>query len=574
MTTNYKYPVPMLDVAIEEPVRIPDEVTATAFEDFTLKTVEEIVKVRANPDSFRALFFYNGDHWQSGQGWIGPELPNDHKLFNETMAQIRRTFISRNVIAEVTDRHVSGVLGRDLHWKLVDKNPIPPVEEPDPITGETISKPGQPKPEVQALIQEAQMALVSWWDKREILETLKRAVAGLLCIERSPLRLSIPPTIRDDQGLIPQAPSLEEALDYIYLDHMGWDEETLDQVMPTSTVWANKNSRQSVGVFLYKEVLLDAETRKATAQDRAEVCYVDNAKNTILRIVNAEGDVTEPVSLPLGGRNLYHEMVRKSVISPQLMSQQKSLNKTLTMKDRNDTQGGYLERFLFNVKWPTKTITNSDGTVEEVPEPMYSGPGTVNSFQGSSYVDENGNTHVLPPSVQFRDPVPATTFIESGNATYVGMLSEANQLHHASTDADISGESRKQARESYIKDLQTTANVVEGAVRWILETALAEAAFLSGNVGRYDGLRAYAQCKIDPGPVSPDDMRVAGEMMDKGLWDWETAVSATGVDDVDGIKERLKVERAANEGRALASQQVQQDLFGEEEDEEDEPVTA
>lgn len=565
MTTTYKYPTVLTDILIDNRTRVSDEVLSKAFEEFTLETVEEIVRTRGEENSFKALLFYNGDHWQGGIGWIGPQYPTDHLLFSETMLQIRRTFISKNVVSETVDRHVSGVLGRQLHWKLVAKEVPPPIEEPDPITKQPILKPGQPDPSTQALITEGQDALVSWWDKRDVLETLKRAVAGLLCVKRSPLRLSIPPTLRDENGAIPQAATLEEAMDYIYLDHMGWDEEYLEQVMPTATVWTNKSSRESLSLFFYKEW-----TGEKEAEERAEVSYVDKEGFTVLKVINKDGDVAPAVRLPLGGRILIHEMIRKALISPQVMSQQKSLNKTLTMKDRNDTQGGYLERFFLNVKWPTTEVRNADGTTEEIATPIQTGPGTMNSLQGSSFQDEQGVTHILNPSVQFRDPVPATTFIESSKATYIGMLTEVSQLHHASTDADVSGESRKQSRESYIKDLQSTANPLETAVRWIIETVLAEAAFLSGQVGKFDSLRAYVQAKIDPGPVSPDDMRVAAEMIDRGVWDWETGVSATGVDDVDSIKQRLVTERAENEARMLANHQIQEDLFGDTEEDESE----
>lgn len=524
---------------------ISQEVLALPFEEYSLDTVREIVNSRGDMNSLKALLFFNGDHWQGGHAWIGPRYPEGHKLYTVMLSEVERTMISHNVIAEMVGRHVDGVLARELHWKLVLKETPPPVEEESPLGGEKITKPGEPSAEENNLIKEAQDALVEWWGKRNVTETLKHALAGLLCVRRSPLRFSIPPALRDEEGNLPFKPTLAEALDYLYLDHMGYDDDSLEQILPSCTVWVNRNSRQPIGLFYYKE----------GEEERAEITYIDEEGNTVLRLLSKEGDIGQAVALPLGGRILMYEMTRKALVTPQIMSQQKSLNKTLTMKDRNDTQGGYLERFLFNIKWPTKKVKNSEGVEEEVPDDMFSGPGTINSLQGATYQDETGVTRVMQPSVQFRDPVPATTFIESAEATYIGMLKEGNQLHHATTDADVSGESRKQARESYIKDLQSSAGTVEEAVVWLLETALTEAAILSNQAGRYDGLRAYAQCKIDPGPVSPDDLRVAAEMLDRGLWDWETAVSATGVDDVDTIKQRLAVERAENEARQLAFQE-------------------
>lgn len=524
---------------------VPPEIEKLAFDDYTLETARAIINARNSSSATKALLFYNGDHWQGGDAWIGPRYDEEHTLFEETTQAIEKTMVSHNVTAEMVDRHVDGVLGREIHWKFVVKAPLPKVEEADPNTGETILKEGQPDPRLQALIDEAQLVMDEWWRKRNILEVFKNALAGLLCIKRAPLRFSIPPAFRDKSGKIPQK-ELEEAIDYLYLDHMGWDDDIQEQVFPSATVWINKNSRQPIGVFLYKD----------GDQEKAELTYVDALGNTVLKVLGKDGDL-DGGTLSLGQRILMYEMNRKALITPQIMSQQKSLNKTLSMKDRNDTQGGYLERFLVNIKWPTKKVKDKEGNEVEVPDTMYGGPGTANAVQGTVFEDSTGKVHVQTPSVQFRDPVSAKTFIESADHTYLGMLQEGKQLHHAATDMAVSGESRKQSRESYVKDLQASANVVEGAVRWVLETGLTEAAILAGRAGAFDELRAYAQCKVDPGPVSPDDMRVAAEMKERGLWDLETAISATGADDVDSIIQRMAVERAADEARAIAFQEQQ-----------------
>lgn len=545
---------------------VPQELLTKPFEEYTLKDAQEIIKSRASTHASTALSFYNGDHWQEGDGWVGPRYPSGHELYQESMAAIKSSFVSHNVVAEMVDRHVSGVLARELHWSLTTKATPKPVLEADPITQKTIERPGEPASQDQALITEGQDALVEWWNSRNVLETLKRALSGLLNIRRAPMRFSIPPGLRDEQGNLPST-DLPGAFEYLYLDAMGYDDQTQDQMLPSATVWENKGTRQHVGIFTYKELVQDGDRSKE--EERAELCYVNRAGNTVLVIINSQGIVGAPVELPLGRRILLYEMQRKAISTVQVLSQQRSINKTLSMKDRNDTQGGYLERIMLNVKWPTEIITNAQGEQEEVATPMRSGPGIIQSLQGTVFTDENGVVHPLTPSVQFRDPVPAITFIDSADHSYAGMLKEAKQLHYASKDLAISGESRKQSRDSYTKDLQDSANVVESCVRWILETALSEAAYLAGRAGAFDGLRAYVQAKIDPGPVSPDDMRVSAEMKDRGLWDWETAVSATGVDDVDAIKQRLDQEQAEQNTKLLAFAEQARPAGGDEDEDED-----
>lgn len=537
---------------------VQPEMLTTPFENYTLDLARQIVGSRQSTINSTALSFYNGDHWQGSNGWIGPRINQNDRRFQETMQAIERTFISRNAIGEFVDRHVSGVLARELHWSLTVNKPIPPVKDENPITGEEIEVPGEPAAQDQALIEEAQEALVEWWNNRNVLETLKHALAGLLNIRRAPLRFSVPPGLRDAEGNLPRVADLKAALDYLYLDHMGFDDITLEQVQPTATVWVNSNTRKPVGVFVYMET---------QQEERAEISYVNEAGNTVLRIIGRNGDIGQALEAPLGGRILMYEMTRKALTTPAIMSQQRSLNKTYTMKDRNDTQGGYLERYLINVKWPMREERDpTTGETKLVPDTMYSGPGTINSLQGVEYQDEAGVTHVMSPDVLFRDPVPATTFIDSGGDTYVNMLKEVNQLHYAEKDLAVSGESRRQSRASYTKDLQSSGNVIEACVRWIIETALAQAAYFMGSPGRYEGLRAYVQTIIDAGPVSPDDMRVAAEMLDRGVWDWELTASATGVDDVDALKKRLQKERAEMDARQAALNENMPPEGGEEED--------
>jgi hypothetical protein len=82
----------------------------------------------------------------------------------------------------------------------------------------------------------------------------------------------------------------------------------------------------------------------------------------------------------------------------------------------------------------------------------------------------------------------------------------------------------------------------------VLETTLAMAAYFAGQPNKFDGLRAYVQCRIDSGPVAPDDLRVASEMADKGIWSLETTMSATGVEDVGAEKDRIEKEREEKQG--------------------------
>lgn len=493
----------------------------SVFDSYTLKQSAEIITSRHDAKAATNLKFYNSDHWGDGEFWTGPRPLAADKFFAIKMAAIEAAQVTRNVIGELCSRHTSGVLGRELHWGLTPDRDLGTVDEVDPVTNETVTKEGEPTEQEAALIGEAEAVLTAWWDKREVPEILQAMLDGALNIKRSPLRLYVPPGLRDANGNMPAGP-IDVCIDYIWLQHLGTNEDTLEQQMPSATVYTDKNTRRDVGIFTYKE--------EEGNQEFAELTYLDDLGNTVLRIIGGDGEVGKPLLLPLGGRLTIYELTRKWLITPQIISQQKALNKTKTMQGRNDDLGGFLERTYLNVKWPTDVDAT---TGVETPRPLYVGAGAMNSLQGVEYTDSEGKTHVANPSVVYRDPVSPKTFIESEESMYLSMLQEGQQLHYAlAGDAVVSGESRKQARDAFHKDLQYSAGKVEAATRWVLETVLAMASYFAGQAGRYEGLRAYVEARVDSGPISSEEMTVAADLWERGVWALERAMSKTGVEDV------------------------------------------
>ena len=544
------------------------QVTAspTVFDRYALRKVQAIVATRKNDQAEINLKFMNGDHWQEGAGWVGPSATAaGAEVNNLTLTAIKQFFVSHNVVAELTNRHVAGVLGRELHWAFTVKRPLAMKEVTDPETEQVTMEKESPTPEEQALIDEAEAVMTEWWDKREAPEILQTLLEAALNAKRGVLRLFVPPGMRDENGNLPTL-ELAECLNYIWLQHLGSNEDTLDLQFPSATVYTDKHSRRQVGIFVYDEVpeeqadddglLVLGPDEAITTQQRAELTYLDGNGDTVLRVINNLGNVEDPVTLPLGGRLLMYEMTRRWLITPQIVSQQKQLNMTKTMKGRNAVQGGFLERTFFNVQWPGKTDPN---TGDFVPTPLRVGPGFMTSLQGVVAEGEEGKQIPLNPSVTYKDPVSPQTFIDTEESDYIAMLQEGNQLHYAlSGDGRVSEESRKQAREAFRQDLQYSAGKVAATGRWVLETVLALAAYFAGRGGEFEGLRAYVQPRIDSGPVSPDDMRVAKEMKEAEIWDLETAQSATGVEDVDAVNQRIqkeRVERQKQEAQALAAAQ-------------------
>jgi hypothetical protein len=501
-----------------------------SFDEFDLPQAKKIIDERDDTTAQIARDLYNGEHFgRDGEYWIGPwPQETDQGDARATRQAIRRGFVAKNAVRQVVGRHVNGVAGTQFQWEFAVRREL--VDDEEPEAGE------------RALIDEAQAALQTWLDRVEAQEIFQQLAAGALLGKRGVLRLFVPPGVRDANGNVP-AGDLEEQLGRVWLQCLNQDEDTLEQQAPGATVYLDKTSRAAIGIMVYKD---------ADKQDRAELVYLDDAGNTVLRIVGEGGDLDAPAVLPLGGRLTLYELTRDALVTPQVIAQQKALNLAETMRSRNDVMGGFLERILLNTQMPGQFV--DDPSLPEgkrfVPEPLNVGPGTSNVFQGVVYTDTNGNERMATPSVNYRDPVPPDTFIRSSDAAYINILSETNQLHYAmAQDATASGLSRQQAREEYMADLNVTGDKLESAMRWALEAALAMAAYFAGTPGRFEGLRATVNARIEAGKPTPDEMRVAADLRDRGVWDLETAIRATGIDDPQAVRERMAADRRDEQGQ-------------------------
>jgi hypothetical protein len=471
---------------------------------------------------------YDGDHWLDGGGWIGPRPSSGEDGYQSVLLEIRRAFISKNVIREVVDRHVGGVIGQEPVWRFALRRPLGTVDEVQE-DGTIKAVDEQPTEDEQALLDEAETALTEWWDSRGAHGVVQDVAAILLLARRGALRLFVPSGLLIN-GRVPRG-DLAQSLRRIYVHAPD----------PTqATIITDSATQQQAGVYIY------SDDDKA---DRAELIALDDNGRTVIRILGTETqDAAEP--LDLGGRLTMYEMKRAALITPQVRQQQALLNMACTMMGRNVVLAGFLERILLNVQLPG--VYEGEGAARRfVPDPFRVGAGTTNALMGATYIDEQGITRMATPSVVYRDPVPVVTFKDTKLDAYMSILEETDQLHALiSGDATASGESRKQARADFEMSLLDTQAQINRAGRWLLETLLAMASAFAGQPGHFAELRAVFECRIDAGPMSGDDQLQVRENVMAGLLSEETGMSRIGVEDVDAEKERIASEREARMARA------------------------
>jgi hypothetical protein len=517
---------------------------AVPFAGWTLREADARLAAVASAHLRTNRLFVDGDHWQNGQGWIGPSPQPGDQAFDEAMRELARAFTSRNATGEVVGRHGQALLGREPAFGLTVRRALAEGEEPTA--------------QEQAKIDEAEAALTQWWDARGIAGTLTEAAQTVLWAAapeghgRAPLRLYVPRgylkdgamTVTGADGVARQVPvkvlvakDLPEALGLLWL-------EAADPA--AATVACDDDTKREVGVAKYADQLGDGAgfaSGSAQTKVRVELCYLDESGKTVLRTMTQGDEASAPLAFDLGGRLTMFELRRpKVLITPQVQQQQRALNLAESMLPQNVITGGFLERLLFNCQLPGQwSAPEGDPTRRWIPEPFYTGPGTTNALQGVTTRDANGNEVVASPSAVFRPPIDTSPTIQAQDKHYATILQETDQAHVLMAgDAEASGEARKQARADFAASLRATQGTVEAAGRWVIETALAVAEAILGTPGQWTNeLRAVFTCRLDLGPISADEQRANSELVEAGLLSDETAMSQNGIADVDAEKAKI-----------------------------------
>jgi hypothetical protein len=486
-----------------------------------------------------ARAYYDGDHWQGADGWIGVQPYNAGDERASVEALIEAGFVSANKVREIVRRHVAGVVGREPAWRLTVRRPLADAEEPA----------GQE----QALIDEGEAALTVWWnrvlggvpDADDAGTVLEQAVTGALLARQALLRLYVPERPAAEEA---GADRLAAALARIDLEAVPPDRGALVRDPATAL---------PVGIVSVPAVV-DIFAESEATDGPVELHYLDDAGNTVLQVIDGEApDWGGPFAF--GGRLLVAPVTVPPLVTPQVMRLQQAYNHSLTMLQRNSDVAGSVERLLLNAQKPGTWARNDAGEWEFTAAEYRTGAGTSNFMVGLPiYGDPTQPDRVTGytnPSVAWRDPVPVDSFVGTQDALYAAMLAEAGQRHALiAGDATASGESRKQARAEFTESLRPTARAVEAALRGILEAALALAAEFAGQGGRYASLRADVTCLIDAGPLTGDEQREIRDQQGAGLLSTETAMGRLGVDDVDAEQERIAMEREAKAPRTGVTQ--------------------
>ena len=491
---------------------------------------------RRPPSAIAATRFYEGNHWQDSEGFIGQLPPKGFPDGATIVEHIKQRFNSENVIKEVVETHRNGVLGREPLWSFLREG------EPKAARNKTSNKGTQ-----RAFEDTTGETLTPWWNERQGLKNLQTAIDIALCEGKAVIRLFFPRGLveQDGQGEKIKASDLASALDYVYFETLQAD---------VAGVFTDGETQRQIGIYLFRET----DDAGNVIADCAELSYLNDAGDTVCRVINGKTNISREAVYRLGGRLLLHEITRSQLVTEQVQANQKGLNLAKTMMSRNVNVAGSRERTVSNAQPPRGKVRVPDpenpGKTKLSELGKYvQGAGAVMFLMGYPIYDKDGHvTGYTNPAVDVADPVPVDTFIQTRDCEERAILSQCHQLHMLiAGDATASGLSRKQAEKNYQRSLKESKTVLDAAGRWKLETSLRLAAHTVGQSERYLPLRADFNCLLDVGEPDPEDIRIAMGMREPGgpnnqpLLSDETIRQKCGVEDPAAELARIEEEAPA-----------------------------
>ncbi len=502
------------------------------FESWDLQKVRERVGGLRDEDAERNWKFYSGDHWQGGEGWAA-QLPDG----SEKVEALRKQFTPEPLIPEAVDNHRDGVIGREPLWRFVPRQVFPrrsPRRLVSRLRGAlSLVSRAQPDQDQDGRIAEIEGLLTEIGDERDHLLLYQRLTVTLLLYGRVPVRLYVPRGLRDERGAL-RAINLDTALRFFYLD-------TPDPL--NAGVFTDDDTKRQVGLFLFSH----------EGRQRAELTYLNDAGDTILRIIEERG-VVEETTLALGGRLLMYELRGVPLIGETERKNQRLANLAKTALGANTETAGWRERNYLDVQ-PPGYYEDADGNVwtpgsnkprgKFVQITLPTGPRVDRFLQGADVYGPDGKfAGTATPRLAYQDPAPVEVIERVIANTRHSILARTGQLYLLmSGDATATGVSRIQARAVHEARLGRTKVALDGFLRWEKETHLAAGAAVLRQPQEYADLRVEANMIIETGPLTPDEQRVIVERVEKGLLSLETALALLGADDPDAEKAKIRAER-------------------------------
>lgn len=509
------------------PVQIPED-----FSQVTFRQAERLIQTNEPENYTVAKDFFEGDHWQGGEGWPQAiDKTADGATFMKRL--IESMFESKNVVKEVTERFLDGILDVQPDIRYVPDEGEEGEDVPD---------------EVEDRAEERTAMLQRWIEQKSLLKDAREAVKWATFGGRGYVRPFIPPGRRDEQG----------RLSGEFTEVMG-DIFTLDVEPSNAVIFTHPDTQRELSVFHYVPADLEDvhDPNRDDDLERVELSWIDpETGETVLRILQEGEKPSElrkdddvelsdrELRVDLNGRLMLQEIEIDRLITEQVISSQKSLNLTKTMMTHNEVSAGFSERMFLNAQPPGNFEQQEDGSREFVPNELKRGPMRDQFIVGIETTDEMGQRQYETPSVVMDEADDPEVYLKGKESKRKDILDEVSQTHVLMNEGtQQSGRSRLIARHEFTKTLEKAVPDVTDLLRDVTQNVVDLARILSGSGGtEEDGIRLNVEVYRDSGPLTPEEMSALSTMTETGLMSLRTALSRAGIHDIEGEIQRIEEE--------------------------------
>ncbi len=460
--------------------------------------------------------YYEGDHWQNSKGYMGQKPLLSNKNYGTILCDIKEGFVSENVIKEVVDAHLNGVVGRNPDWQMIDGE----KKLPDAIDN----------------------SLIDWWDNKDALGTVKEAAQRVVAERKTLVRLFVPFGYLNESGL-EILPKFADAVRYAHYQVVNREKGGVymdsARMMPFSVYnYSRKIGKKEVAfaelsftddenlthLITFKDIK-SFEPEDLLAAGKFSIAMSGEIDKEAAKLY-AKIDAAAPADpIDLKGHLYLFELEGTEFITEQIRSLQRMINLARTMGGKNINVAGVRQRDYLNAKKPDIVASGA----------------SANFLYGIPIQDENGKTiGMTSPNVSITDPSDPSYFIKTRDDAYAAILGQCGQKHRLiASDGNVGVDSRIDARSEFIASLKKTATVLDKFGRWLIETKFYfTLAFCNETVE--GNFRCAYRTVIDAGSVDVETRKLDQADVQENRLDLETYLSKTGNEDPASILVRIK----------------------------------
>lgn len=478
-----------------------------------------------NPALAYASAILNQDLWHGGAGWNGP-MPKGRagddesiRAALEVLDEVKRTFVSRNLSADVVSRHVHGIAGKEPLWSVLPEG----VQSKDKLT-----------PAQQKQADEYEAALSAWLEEAGGWRTVQEMLLSGVGLGIGLLRLYVHRSKLVGEGGALTTPSPDD------LRGLADAAKLLSIMQPSYQQAGVVRDSEGHVIGAYHSYVVDNHRTRLELHQR-----IDGGVRIYPDYVAGENNAFVEYPVP---DTLIWELSQKPLITPSMRSLQRMLDKVFTMGSRNMDLGGFTERTVLNAmlpgQWKTRMVNGKEERVY-VRDKLFFGAGVTNNFNGlplERLNPETGQAEVAgltTPSIIYRDPTSFDTFAGAIVQAREAIYDEAKQLHVLITgDASASGVSRQQAVNDFVSSLEPTKHSLEQMMRWLLSSVLRMALHFAGRGSEVEGWRVSVQARVSAVQPTPSDVDTALRLHETGAISEEEFAGRIGIEDWEAEKKR------------------------------------